>query len=580
MSDTAQGEGWWIASDGKWYPPETHPDYVAPFVEAPQSAEPPRAFEQPQSPVAAPEADTDEVAPAAIVGPAQSTESWSSTSSTQPTPSEEPYTATVGPGMPVAGAGPRPVGQSTTPTALQSAEPSFWQKPVMWAAAAVMALLAIGVGFLIGAPGDDNKVATNASSPDPTSSSSLEPTSTPRQSPTREPEPTAAPAAAPTEVPLEEPTTEQPTAEPPVVTMGDVNNCAIDDGSVVLSLVNTGTSQASYFIDLEYFDADGVAVGEDWASISYVLPGQAAVEYNYLYTEDDAVAATCSVLAVDRSVDPDSLALNQAECVATPDDSGELRADITVQNQSGVLSNYDVYVAVVDGEGVRVASGSTYVSLLDVDETGRSDAYLGPAAGLVGDCQVVFVDAYDESLSVFVDAGATDVSNCVISDDGSTATVSITSTGEGMRSYEPRVVYLDADGVRIDDDWLWQPMVLAGESLVGVSSIWSTDGAVTCEIRDVAVYEVEEVPALALDAATCEVNGTDIDVSLDTSTVESAIDFDVYVALLDDDGQRIDFAVAYFYDVADAASPMQETAYSSIDVEGVAECQVRFIREY
>lgn len=29
MSDTAQGEGWWIASDDKWYPPETHPDYVA-----------------------------------------------------------------------------------------------------------------------------------------------------------------------------------------------------------------------------------------------------------------------------------------------------------------------------------------------------------------------------------------------------------------------------------------------------------------------------------------------------------------------------------------------------------------------
>jgi hypothetical protein len=22
MSDTSQGEGWWVASDGKWYPPE------------------------------------------------------------------------------------------------------------------------------------------------------------------------------------------------------------------------------------------------------------------------------------------------------------------------------------------------------------------------------------------------------------------------------------------------------------------------------------------------------------------------------------------------------------------------------
>lgn len=30
MSDSSQGDGWWIASDGKWYAPERHPDYQAP----------------------------------------------------------------------------------------------------------------------------------------------------------------------------------------------------------------------------------------------------------------------------------------------------------------------------------------------------------------------------------------------------------------------------------------------------------------------------------------------------------------------------------------------------------------------
>lgn len=25
MSDVAQGQGWWVAADGKWYPPELHP---------------------------------------------------------------------------------------------------------------------------------------------------------------------------------------------------------------------------------------------------------------------------------------------------------------------------------------------------------------------------------------------------------------------------------------------------------------------------------------------------------------------------------------------------------------------------
>jgi uncharacterized protein DUF4389 len=30
MSDVSQGPGWWIASDGRWYPPEQHPNYQPP----------------------------------------------------------------------------------------------------------------------------------------------------------------------------------------------------------------------------------------------------------------------------------------------------------------------------------------------------------------------------------------------------------------------------------------------------------------------------------------------------------------------------------------------------------------------
>lgn len=40
MSDVSQGEGWWLASDYKWYPPETHPQYVAPSASADQPSEP------------------------------------------------------------------------------------------------------------------------------------------------------------------------------------------------------------------------------------------------------------------------------------------------------------------------------------------------------------------------------------------------------------------------------------------------------------------------------------------------------------------------------------------------------------
>src|SRR5580692_8329821 len=51
MSDTSQGSGWWMASDGKWYPPElwTGPPTQAPSGPAAQ-ASPQASPEQPAYP--------------------------------------------------------------------------------------------------------------------------------------------------------------------------------------------------------------------------------------------------------------------------------------------------------------------------------------------------------------------------------------------------------------------------------------------------------------------------------------------------------------------------------------------------
>lgn len=35
MSDTQQGPGWWLASDGKWYPPSSVPGYASPSAPQP-----------------------------------------------------------------------------------------------------------------------------------------------------------------------------------------------------------------------------------------------------------------------------------------------------------------------------------------------------------------------------------------------------------------------------------------------------------------------------------------------------------------------------------------------------------------
>ena len=41
MSDAQQGPGWWQASDGKWYPPESHPSRRPPPPPPPQATPPP-----------------------------------------------------------------------------------------------------------------------------------------------------------------------------------------------------------------------------------------------------------------------------------------------------------------------------------------------------------------------------------------------------------------------------------------------------------------------------------------------------------------------------------------------------------
>ncbi len=78
MSDTSQGQGWWLASDGKWYPPELHPGAPVPTG---------RSVAEPSSPV---EEALSSWAPAAAVPMA------SPPVAAYPSPGE-PWTATASP---------------------------------------------------------------------------------------------------------------------------------------------------------------------------------------------------------------------------------------------------------------------------------------------------------------------------------------------------------------------------------------------------------------------------------------------------------------------------------------------------
>ena len=75
MSDSTQGEGWWQASDGKWYPPEQHPDFQGPATEPISAAEPPTAPPTTAMPPVAPPGPPPGAVPAGAP-PTSATKQW------------------------------------------------------------------------------------------------------------------------------------------------------------------------------------------------------------------------------------------------------------------------------------------------------------------------------------------------------------------------------------------------------------------------------------------------------------------------------------------------------------------------
>ena len=102
MSDASQGPGWWLASDGRWYAPETHPNYVAPPPPppppppspSPPTSMPPTAAAQPIS-----EVPTTSV-PLASGKPTSSMPTVPATESGEPTAAYSPYGGSPQPGEP------------------------------------------------------------------------------------------------------------------------------------------------------------------------------------------------------------------------------------------------------------------------------------------------------------------------------------------------------------------------------------------------------------------------------------------------------------------------------------------------
>ncbi len=181
MSDTSQGPGWWIASDGKWYAAERHPNYLPPPpATAAASLPPPPTTALPAPPASlstepqsAVGGDTD----GSVVGPFLATE-----------PSSE-----------VADDG-----------------ATFYRKWWLWVAVTVAA-----VAIIVAASASSASKKTNAVTRTEASTATTAPPTT--APPTTAPPTTAPPTTAP-------PTTAPPTTAPPT-TVGAANPSVAGSGS-------------------------------------------------------------------------------------------------------------------------------------------------------------------------------------------------------------------------------------------------------------------------------------------------------------------------------------------------------------
>lgn len=401
MSDQPRGDGWWQASDGRWYPPELHPD------DGRSQTLPPPANEQSEA-LAPPSIDP-------LLPPSGASQQVSSPSTTSP--ADEP--TEFGPPQAALSGAPPEYGTSaptaTEPTTPET-EPATSNRPgwVPWAIAggAVAAVIVVlGVIAAFGGDGDGGDDAgesppaptagrVDAGDPASTEPAVDDPTAPPPTDPAVNPPPaTEPPPAEPgaTEPPPSEPaasvtpasTTEKIDASEPI---DDVAPCGlIDDETLVLDVTNQSSGLSSYIIDVVFLDGAGEPVADEPFFVNFVRPGERTVEEAVVF--DSGGGASCEIADVQRFDVESSGDLSQVTCeVSGIDFIGDITATFTVSNSSAEMSNYVVSAALVR-DGIRNGTAFGFIENVRPGETAVGDGFStvpGPVDGVT--CEVVQVD--------------------------------------------------------------------------------------------------------------------------------------------------------------------------------------------
>lgn len=334
--------GYWIASDGRWYPAELNPQQAAP----------------------APTPEPIAPAPAATPDPAAA---WAAPASGPPPITAPGMAPPGGPGAPAPGF--QPFEPSNT-----GSDGNGNRKLIFAGVAALLAVLVIGGviaavsggdddGETIAADGGDDSDATDdgtvAAADDTTTTVITEP-------PVQE------------TAPADGDTTE--TTAPPAAT-GELAPASIscerlaDSDYVLLDFTNNTGVTSNFSFTVGFFDDAGTRLADESAYFSNVRAGERVIEESYMIEDS---GSNCEVLDVDQN-DPwyGQEALSDiSECTTgEPDFADDVTGTITATNSSTTNADYFIELAIVDGEGIRRGTASAFIETVRPGESAPTDIF-------------------------------------------------------------------------------------------------------------------------------------------------------------------------------------------------------------
>lgn len=217
--------------------------------------------------------------------------------------------------------------------------------------------------------------------------------------------PSTSTATPPDDVIASDDTSASPDTAPPVVpdtsdagvvvgdpdVIGDAGPCEIvDRENILLDITNSSSEQSDFIITMNFFDAAGQRIGDEPFFVTYLQPGQRALEESFAFETENPDASTCEVAEVERVASEPSDDTSIATCeVVGVDFADDIDLDLSVTNNGTVTSDYSIDMAIIRDD-LRIGTAFGSVENVTPGQSAPSDGFSfvpGPADGVT--CEVV-----------------------------------------------------------------------------------------------------------------------------------------------------------------------------------------------